>query len=264
MGFATIGGVILHYRIAGPANGKPLVFANSLGTDARIWDAVINRLPGQYRILSYDKRGHGLSDTPPGPYGLDDHVADLLGLADQLGMAEFALVGVSVGGMIGQAIGARHAERVKALVLCDTAAQIGTETSWNDRIDTVQRHGMAAMADAVIERWFTAAFRSGHPADLAGWRTMLLRADPQGYAATCATVRDADLSREVPSITRPTLVVVGAEDLATPPELVEATATLIPGARFEVISGAGHIPSIEQPEVLAGLIAGFLRENGYV
>ena len=263
MDFVDINGVALHYRLVGPKSGKPLVLVNSLGTDSRIWNGVIERLSGRYRILAYDKRGHGLSDAPPGPYRLDDHIEDLEALLDRLGIGDFALAGVSVGGMIGQAMGARHGSRILALVLCNTAAQIGTQDYWDERIATVRNGGMAAIADLVTQRWFSPSFRTRRPAELAGYRNMLLRADVAGYAATCAAIRDADLRPDLAGITVPTLVIGGEYDLAVPPELVEATAAMIKGARYELVADTGHIPFIEQPALLASMIGDFLAAAGY-
>lgn len=264
MDFARINGLTLHYRMTGRPGGPAIVLANSLGTDARIWDAVIARLADRYRILSYDKRGHGLSDAPPAPHALDDHAEDLEGLVDHLGIDGFALAGISIGGMIAQRVALRRPGRVKALALCDTAARIGTVASWNERIDAVQTRGIAAIADAILERWFTPAFRRDRTAELAGWRNMLIRTPAEGYAGACAALRDADLTVEIPAIGLRTLVVAGAGDLSTPPDLVRALADLLPDARFEIIPDAGHIPSIEQPEKLATLMEDYFREVGHV
>ena len=264
MDFARKNGVTIAYRLTGRAGAPAIAFANSLGTDARIWDAVVSRLAADYQILTYDKRGHGLSDAPVGEYGINDHVRDLLDVADTVGIDSFALVGVSVGGLISQAVAARHPGRVKALVLCDTAARIGTTQFWSERIALVAAQGMAAIADATMERWFSPDFRRDQPATVAGWRNMLLAASRSGYVATCATLRDTDLSAEVTAIAAPTLAVVGEHDISTPPDLVRATAELIPDAQFEVIRDSGHIPSIEQPHMLAGLIVAFMKDAGYV
>ena len=264
MDFATLNGVTLAYRLDGPETGTPLVLANSLGTDARIWDGVIARLAGRYRILSYDKRGHGLSDAPSGPYSLDDLVSDLGALTDHVGMPRFALCGVSVGGMIGQLFAARHGNRLDALVLCNTAAKIGDAVLWNTRIDTVGRVGMVAISEAILDRWFSPDFRSLHPSEYLGYRNMLERCSPAGYAATCAAIRDGGLRDRLGSIATPTLLIAGEHDGSTPPALVRDTAALIQNARFEVIERCGHIPSIEQPDRLAMLIDGHIEEARHV
>jgi 3-oxoadipate enol-lactonase len=263
MAFARLDGSTFHYRVAGRPDALPLVLVNSLGTDARIWDAVIAPLAQDYRIISYDKRGHGLSDAPPAPYALADHVADLLALADHLALGKFALAGVSVGGLIAQGFAVAHPERLEALVLCDTAAKVGTAELWNARIERVRSGGIAAIGDAILERWFTRAFREGRPVELAGWRNMLERCPVEGYAGTCAALRDADLRGEVARITLRTLAVVGEEDGSTPPALVKEMVAMLPDARLEIIAGAGHLPMIEQPERLAGLMTHYFTEVGY-
>lgn len=260
--FHRCNGVVLHARLLGEA-GRPLVvFSNSLGTDSRIWDAVVPRLTDRYAVLLYDKRGHGLSDAPRGPCTIADHAADLLALLDTVGADRVALVGLSVGGLIAQAIAAEHPERVAALVLCDTAAKIGDAASWDARIEAAEYKGMESIADAVMERWFTRAYRTEQPVALRGWRTMLARQPAGGYAATCAAIRDADLRAATATIRVPTLVVAGDQDLSTPPDLVRAMADAIAGATFRMIAGSGHIPPVEQPEILAGLIAEHLAQAG--
>lgn len=263
MAFVRTNGIVLHYRLHGPEGAPAVAFVNSLGTDARIWDEVIATLGTRYRILSYDKRGHGLSESPAGDYTLADHVGDLAGLLDHVGMSTAAVVGVSVGGLIAQGFALRHPERVTALVLCDTVPRLGAPQTWNDRIAAIQARGMGAIANSVMERWFSAGFRQNRPVDLAGWRNLFLRTDVEGYCATCATLRDSDLTAEVGGIDKPTLVLVGDEDGSTPVPLVRACAEAIPGARFEIVPQAGHIPSIEQPAVVATLLTEFFEEAGH-
>lgn len=263
MDFARINGVLLHYRLAGPEGAAVVALANSLGTDARIWDGVIARLSSRYRVLSYDKRGHGLSDTPPGDYALNDHVDDLLGLLDHLGIDRLALAGVSVGGLIAQGLALRAPQRLTALVLCDTAPKVGDAAGWNSRIDTVRNQGLSAIADLVMDRWFSPGFQQQQPDELAGWRNLFLRSDPLGYMATCATLRDTDLTTQIGAIAVPTLVVAGAADRSTPVDLVRSCADSIAGALFEILDGVGHIPSIEQPAALAALMTEFFTEVGH-
>lgn len=259
----SINDIVLHYRVDGRADAPALVLVNSLGTDARIWDGLIPLLADRYRIISYDKRGHGLSDAPAGDYALDQHVDDLNGLVDHLGITSFVLCGVSVGGLIAQGFALRRPEALVGLVLCDTAPKVGDAAMWDARIAAVRTGGMAAIVDGVMPRWFTEVYRRDEPTALAGWRNMLLRTPVDGYTGTCATLRDADLRDAIGTIATPTLVVVGDEDLATPVALVRDTAARIPGARFEIVAACGHIPSIEQPETLAALLSRFLHEVGH-
>ncbi|WP_137932580.1 3-oxoadipate enol-lactonase [Mesorhizobium comanense] len=259
MSFVTLGGITLHHRYV-DANGKavPLVLINSLGTDFRIWDDVVARLAGERPLLLYDKRGHGLSGTGSGVRSIDDHADDLSALIDHFGLGRVVLVGLSIGGMVAQRLYARRPEIVEALVLSDTAHRIGTAESWNARIATVGRDGIEAIADGVMKVWFTPDFHAGRAADLAGCRTMLTRQELSGYIGSCMAVRDADFTVSATHIAVPTLCVVGDQDGSTPPDLVRSLAGLIPGARFEIIRGAGHIPCIEQPEALVALIRDFL------
>lgn len=259
MQFIDIGGVTLHYQlIGGPADKPVLVFANSLGTDFRIWREVVVRLAGDFPIVLYDKRGHGLSDAGKAPYSMDDHVGDLEGLLDQLKVRNAIVCGLSVGGLIAQGLYARRPDLVRGLILCDTAHKIGTTDSWNARIATVERDGIASIADGVMKLWFTPDFHARRGTDLAGYRNMLSRQPVAGYAGTCAALRDADFTEAAKAIAVPTLCVVGDQDGSTPPDLVRSMADLIPGSRFKIIDGAGHIPCVEQPEALVELMRRFI------
>lgn len=263
MDFVRINNVALHYRLAGPTAAPVLVLINSLGTDARIWDGVIDQLAQHYRVLSYDKRGHGLSDAPPGDYALAHHLNDLFGLVDHLGLQRFALTGVSIGGLIAMGAALRSPQRISSLLVCNSAPKVGDAAFWQARMARVLEHGMAAIADGIMERWFSTIFRAGQSDALAGWRNMLLRADAHGYVATCATLRDSDLTADIGAISVPTLVLAGEDDLATPVPLVRACATAIPGARFHVLPSVGHIPSIEAPDRLASLMRQFIEEANH-
>lgn len=259
MPFVNIGGITLHHRhMQANGNARPIVFINSLGTDFRIWDEVASALSGDMPLLVYDKRGHGLSDIGAGIRSIDDHVDDLLGLIDLFGLDKVVLCGLSVGGLIAQGLYARRPDIIDALILCDTAHKIGTVDSWNTRIATVERDGIQAVAEGVLKVWFTPAFHSLRSAELAGCRNMLTRQALAGYVGTCAAVRDADFTEVARGIAVPTLCIVGDQDGSTPPVLVRSLADLIPGARFEVIRNAGHIPCVEQPDVMVDLIRDFL------
>jgi len=259
----AVNGVTLNYRLEGSEGAPVLVFSNSLGTDYRIWHRLIPHLPPGLRILRYDKRGHGLSDYPPQPWGMADHVADLAGLMDALELRDAVVCGLSVGGIIAQGLAAERPDLAAAIILCDTAAKIGTPDMWDERIAAVRQGGIAALADAILERWLTAEFRTRAP-DFPLWRNMLLRSPAEGYIGTCAAIRDTDLVESTSRLRLPCLAVAGSEDGSTPPDLVRETASLIPGSRFEVIRGAGHIPGVERAETLGRLITGFLQDNGYV
>ncbi len=259
MQFARINDVTIHYQIIGGPGDKPvLVFANSLGTDFRIWRDVIVRLAGDFAIVLYDKRGHGLSDLGQMPYSIEDHATDLAGLLDFLSVKNAIICGLSVGGLVAQSLYQRRPDLVRALILCDTAHKIGTAESWNARIAAVEAEGIESIVDAIMERWFTPAFRRPENIAYAGYCNMLIRQPVEGYAATCAALRDADLTEAAARIAVPTICIVGDQDGSTPPELVLSTAKLIPNARYEVIKDAGHIPCVEQPEALTEVIRAFI------
>ena len=254
-------GLALHVAEDGDPGGLPVLFLGALGTDLRVWNPLLPHLPPGLRLIRMDQRGHGLSDGPPPPWSIADLAADAAGVLDALGVARAAVVGLSVGGMAAQALAAAEPARVAALALSGTAPRIGTREAWEDRMAAVRAGGMAAVSGAALERWFTPGFRSGDPA-LPLWRVMLERTPVEGYLATCAAIRDADLTEAARSIRAPTLCLVGDADGSTPPELVRETAGSIPGARFAIITDAGHLPGVERPAETARLIGAFLAEAG--
>jgi 3-oxoadipate enol-lactonase len=251
-------GVTLHYRTVGDFRSRPaMVFVNSLGTDFRIWDEVVALLSRDFAMLLYDFRGHGLSEQGAAPYRMEDHAADLAALMDALGIREAVVCGVSIGGVIAQALYARAPQRVRALVLSDTAHKIGDAAFWNARIAAIRAGGIESIADTIMERWFSREFRRSSPA-FSAYRTMLCRQDVEGYIASCTALREADFTAAAGRIKIPAICVVGDQDGSTPAALVQIFATLIPGARCEIIAGAGHLPCIEQPAAFAALVRTFV------
>ena len=255
-------GVAIRYCEEGRREAsRAMIFVNSLGTDMRIWVDVARVFRETTHMVRYDKRGHGISDAPPAPYTLDDHVGDLVAILDETGIDSAVIVGVSVGGLIAQGLAVQAPERVDGLVLCDTAAKIGTSESWDERMSAIETNGVEAIADGIMERWFSTGFRDSAPTELRLWRNLLTRTPVQGYLGTCATLRDTDLREAVARLDVPTLCVCGDEDGATPPEVVQELADTIPGASYLEIARAGHLPCIEQPAILCNAIASFLSEN---
>lgn len=252
----------LHYREDGDPSGAPLVFANSLGTDLRVWDAVVERLPKGLRIIRYDKRGHGLSSCPPAPYAMGALVSDAERLLDHLEVRDAVIVGLSIGGMIAQGLAVKRLDQVRAMVLSNTGAKIGTKEMWEDRIASVREGGIEALADTIMERWFSPAFRATPEIHL--WRAMLTRQPAEGYIGCSAAIAGTDLYTPTSGLTLPTLAIAGTEDGSTPPDLVRETADLIKGSRVHLIRGAGHIPCVEAPEEYAEVLTGFLKEIGHV
>jgi 3-oxoadipate enol-lactonase len=259
MKFVKANGLVIHFSDQGRRDAPPLVFINSLGTDFRIWTEVAKILAPDFRIVLYDKRGHGLSESGPDKNDMADYAGDLMGLLDSVGVGRATIVGLSIGGVIAQEFYRQRPERVAALVLCDTAAKIGTDETWDQRIAEVERGGIESIADSVLERWFTAEFPASRPAEFAGIRAMLTRTPRQGYLAACGALKRADLRPYAGRIEAPTLCLVGDEDGSTPVALVKETAALIAGSRFEIVEGAGHLPNVEKPSIVARLVAEHAR-----
>ena len=252
----------LHYRIDGDPSGAPIVFANSLGTDLRLWDSVVAQLPKGLRILRYDMRGHGLSDAPPAPYAMGALVRDLEQLMDHIGMRDAVVVGLSIGGMVAQGLAVKRLDLLRGLVLSNTAAKIGNKDMWGERIAVVQAQGIAALTDSVMERWFPAAFRAT-PA-CSAWRNMLERTTLDGYTGCAAAIGGTDFYATTAGLRLPALGIAATEDGSTPPDLVRETVDLIPGSRFALIRGAGHLPCVDQPAAYAELLTQFLHEIGHL
>ena len=262
MQIADLGDVQLHYQKVGDPEGAPIVFANSLGTDLRVWDAVVSRLPQGLRIIRYDKRGHGLSSCPPAPYSMGALVRDAERLLDQLDVRDAVFVGLSIGGMIAQGLAVKRLDMVRALVLSNTAAKIGTAEMWQDRIAAVEANGIEAMADTVMERWFARDFRAKPELQL--WRNMLVQQSAAGYAGCCAAIAGTDFYTPTSGLRLPCLGFAGSEDGSTPADLVKETVDLIPGSQFQLIRRAGHIPCVEQPDEYSERLSQFLQDIGHL
>jgi 3-oxoadipate enol-lactonase len=262
MHIAKLDGIALNYREDGDPNGAPVVFANSLGTDLRLWDKVLPLLPQGLRLIRFDKRGHGLSEAPPAPYSMGALVTDTERLLDHLNVRDCVFVGLSIGGLIAQGLAVKRMDQVRAMVLSNTAAKIGTQQMWQDRIDAIEAGGIEALADAVMERWFSRAFRQSD--ELLAWRNMLTRTPQAGYVGCSQAIAGTDFITPTSGLRLPTLAIAGSEDGSTPPDLMRETADLIPGSRFHLIRGAGHLPCVEAPEEYARVLTDFLKEVGHV
>ena len=247
MHIAPLKSARLHWRQDGDAEGHPVVFANSLGTDLRLWDKVIALLPPGFRYIRFDKRGHGLSACPPAPYSIDTLADDTAALLDHLGVRSCTFVGLSIGGMIAQTLTARRPDLVSSLVLSNSAAKMGDAAMWHDRIAATQANGLDAIADGVMARWFSEPFRKTD--ELEAWRNMLVRTPVQGYVGCCHAIAAADLTQSTAKLTLPTIGIAGGQDGARPPERVEGTIARTRG-RFATGStppGTCHVSRRPKP-----------------
>lgn len=255
--FAQTEDARIHYDLAGPANSPVLVLSNSLGTDFSMWDSQTPAFQKSFRVLRYDTRGHGQSDVTPGPYTIELLGRDVLLLVDTLHLDCVHFCGLSMGGMIGMWLAINAPNRLHKLVLCNTAAKIGTPEVWGARIDAVTKGGMKSISPGVIERWFTAPFRAKSPQVIAATQRMIESTNPKGYIANCAAVRDFDAREQVGGIRVPTLVICGTHDPATTPADARFLADRIPGARIAELNAA-HLSNIEDSERFNPEVSSFL------
>lgn len=262
MALMNLGDITLNVVESGDPNGAPVVFANSLGTDVRLWDQILPLLPDGLRIIRYDMRGHGASDAPTGAYKMGGLVSDAEKLLDALGIKNAAFVGLSIGGMVGQALAVKRLDLVRALVLSNTAVKMGTAQMWHDRIADIETHGLAHITDAVMARWFSAEFCNSP--EVAFWKGMMNATPQQGYIGCCAAIAGTDLMTPTSGLRLPVLGIAGSEDGSSPPDLVRETIDLIPGSEFALIRGAGHLPHVEKPVEYADLLNGFLTRVGHL
>jgi 3-oxoadipate enol-lactonase len=257
MSFVQLEDLRVHYALSGAAGAPVVVLSNSLGANFSMWDPQVLALESHFRILRYDTRGHGKSSVTPSPYSVELLARDVLALLDALGLDRVHFCGLSMGGMIGMWLGVNAAERLGKLVLCSTAAKIGTAETWNARIDAVRTGGMKAVAPAVLERWFTPEFRARSPQVVSSVRQMLETTPLEGYMACCAAVRDADQRETLSSIRAPSLVLMGAHDPATTPADGRFLVERIPGARYVELPTA-HLSNLEAPEQFSSELIRFL------
>jgi 3-oxoadipate enol-lactonase / 4-carboxymuconolactone decarboxylase len=249
----------LNYKLQGTPNSPVLVFSNSLGSEMMMWDELVPYLLPFFQILQYDTRGHGGSSPQTLNGGLKiEHLGqDVIDLLDQLGIETAYFCGLSMGGLIGQWLGIHHSERIKKLVISNTGAKIGNDERWNGRIETITQHGMQAIVEDTMERWFTEGFRQNNPQRVAETKAMFLRSHVQGYANCCAAIRDADFREQLQNNTVETLVITGDEDPVTNVEQAEFLAKNIPNATLKLLP-ARHLASTELPKEYAAILIDFL------
>ncbi|MCL7461323.1 3-oxoadipate enol-lactonase [Pseudomonas sp. NW5] len=250
----------LNYQLDGPVDAPVLVLSNSLGTDLHMWDAQIPAFTQHFRVLRFDTRGHGASLATEGFYSIEQLGRDVLALLDALNIDKAAFCGLSMGGLIGQWLGIHAGERLTRLVLCNTAAKIANDQVWNTRIETVLAGGQQAMRDlrdASIARWFTAEFAAAHPEQAEPIVGMLASTSPQGYAANCAAVRDADYREQIGAIRVPTLIVCGSADAVTTPDDGRFMQARIQGAEL-VEFHAAHLSNVEAGADFSNAVLAFL------
>jgi 3-oxoadipate enol-lactonase len=251
-------GCPLNVETEGSASAPVLILSNSLGTDLHMWDDQAPAFSQHFRLVRYDRRGHGKSGAPKGPYTMDRLGRDVLAIADALGVKTFNWCGLSMGGMVGQWLGANAPERVEKLVLSNTHYYYPDKAAWHERIQFAQEKGLAALAPVQMERWFTKGFRERSPQAIGRVAAMFTETPLDGFVGCCEAVRDMDFRESTPRITAPTMVIVGSQDPATPPIAGEQIQKMIKGSTLVAIDAA-HLSNIEQPKDYTDAVLSFLK-----
>ena len=245
---AFVNGVNLNYQIDGPSDGIPILLSNSLASNLRMWDPQVEPLELEgFKVVRYDSRGHGASDAPDGAYSIEMLADDAAGLIDYLKISPAHFCGLSKGGMVGQMMGVRHADKVLSLTIADSAAHMPAKDVWEQRIATVRDGGMEAVVDGTIDRWFTQLGQERLPEEVDKVREMILSTPPTGFISCGQAIMAMDMRPTNPKIAAPTLVLCGEEDKGTTPEQAREIADGIPSAVLQLISNAAHLANIEQP-----------------
>jgi 3-oxoadipate enol-lactonase len=252
-------GARLNVKVEGAQDAPVLMLSNSLGTDLSMWDAQAEIFAKHYRLVRYDRRGHGKSDAPKGPYSIERLGRDVIAILDALKIKKTNWCGLSMGGMVGMWLGANAPGRIERLVLSNTACRYPVPDLWNERIRTVTEKGTAAIVQGTMERWFSKDFREGpDAARMTPLRKVFLKTNAQGYVGCCGAIRDMDQSESIRTVTAPTLIIAGTHDMATTPKDAEYIQSRIRGAKLQMFPTA-HIANVEVPEAYADAVLAHLR-----
>lgn len=257
-GTVTVNGARLAYRFDGPEKGRVVLMSNSLMSSYDMWDWTVPALADRYRVLRYDTRGHGRSSTPPGPWSIAALADDAAGLLDALGIEAAHFVGLSMGGMVGQQLGARFPARVLSLSLCDTASEMPPRSLWEDRLAIAQKLGVAGLAESTLKRWFTEPFIERAPGEIEKVRRMILGTGVEGYLACARAVRDMAQTTMLLAITAPTLILTGRDDPACTVAHATVLHRMIEGSEMILLDQAAHLSNIEQPQAFNAALRSFI------
>jgi 3-oxoadipate enol-lactonase len=252
----------LYYDLAGPDDGLVVCFTHSLSSDGGMWaEQMVPLLAAGYRVLRLDMRGHGGSDPVAGDYTMAALADDVAVALDRLGIGKVHYIGLSIGGMLGQAFAIAHGHKLASAMWCDTSPKspAGAKAAWGPRIEAVSKAGsLEPLADSTMERWFTDAFKPRKPARWKEIRETISGTTPAGYLGCAAAILDFDFEPKLPSLKVPTLVVCGAEDPGTPPAGNRRIAELVPGGRYEEIPATRHFPNVESPDAFNRIMMSWL------
>lgn len=259
-----VNGIDINYRIDGPAGAPWVTMSNSLATTHRMWDAQMSAFTKEYRVLRYDKRGHGESEVAPGPYSFELLADDVLALLDALEITRTHFVGLSMGGMTGMTMAIRKPGVLRTLVLCDTTSKdpLGDPALWQQRIDAVRAGGsMEAMVETTVARFLTPDTVRSRPEVADAVRAMVRGTPIEGYIACCQAIAKLNLTDRLPGIAIPTLVVVGADDPATTVEMAKTIHERVAGSELVILKNAAHLSNLEQADAFNRAVLGFLARH---
>lgn len=262
----TVSAPRLHYGIQGPRDGntasRTFVLAHALGCDLTMWDALTDHLAEHGRVVRYDQRGHGGSEAPAGPYTLAELADDAARLIAELALGPVVWIGLSLGGMVGQELALRHPGGVRALVLANTTSGYPAQAraGWSQRIAGIRQGGLEAIVDGAMQRWFHAGFHAQQPQTVAHWRARVLGCNAAAYIACCQAIAGVDTTARLPGIAAPALVIAGALDQGTPPEMARVIAQGILHARLVVLPEASHLSVLEQPLAFRNALDDWLQQ----
>lgn len=258
---AMIDGLRFAYRFEGPEDAPAVMLCNSLASDMTMWDSQLPELAGRYRVLRYDRRGHGRTEASPPPYSIERLAGDALALLNLLRLERVHFVGLSLGGMVGQYLGRHRPDRLRSLTLAATSPHMPPPEMWQERVAIARNAGITDLVDLTLERWFTAGFRDRHGDRVDRVRRMIQGTSVDGYAGCCLAIAEMDQRADVGGIRTPTLIIVGREDPATPVSVSEFMHGTIEGSELAVIEDAAHLVNIEQPDAFNTALLGFLARH---
>ena len=251
----------LDYRLHGPEGAPVVVLSSSLGTTQELWERQLPDLTKRFRVLTYDHPGHGSSSLSELPCTVESLADGLLALLDEVAVERVSLCGISLGGMVGMALALAAPERVERLVLACTSAYVGPPEGWAQRARIVRTEGIDAIADTVVDRWFTRSLAREEPETVARFRTMLTATAPEGYARCCEALGAWDARERISAIAAPALVIAGADDPATPVAHGELIASRVAGSRLVLLERAAHLANVEQADAFTAAVLEHLGQE---
>jgi 3-oxoadipate enol-lactonase len=257
---ATINGFRMNFAVEGPDSAPTVILHHPLATDLTIWDELTAAQLPRYRVVRFDARGHGESEATPAPYDLPGLAADVIGLMDHLSIVRAHYLGLSMGGMVGQHLGVGQPHRFASLILCSTSSRIPPEAQplWDDRIKAARAQGMASQVPLALARWLSATTIKTKPNAVARMTRYIEATPVEGYCGWCGAIRNLNITDKLKTIALPTRVIVGSEDVGTPPAAAQVIHREIAGSELVEVPGVSHQLHVEEPATFNRHVLDFL------